>query len=60
MLSAVPGKSLGGVPLTVQGDVSIKAHSKVLISDRCYFHFSPFIIKAKILFRILLFSKNRD
>lgn len=57
MLSAVPGKSLGGVPLTVQGDVSIKAHSKVLISDS--FHFSPFIIKAKILFRILLFSKKR-
>lgn len=55
-----PGKELHGASLAVQSEPCLYKGLLQKTTAECYFHFSPFFIRVKILFWLLLVSKPKQ
>lgn len=55
-----PGKELHGASLAVQSEPCLYKGLLQKTTAECYFHFSPFFIRVKILFGLILVSKPKQ
>lgn len=58
MLSGVPGKALGGACPAAWDAYRLYQRSLCNTNAEHYFHFSPFLLKTKVLFGLLSVSKK--